>query len=168
MQLFSVRALCVLLKQPDLLFRTSSATLSPTDTMRIPESFSHQQFVRALQHEAASCATPGCPGPVESEELSQGTDRVKTYAFHCTKCGWQERIAGSGQSQSSWPTWDEATLLDMAYEHLMHQPAFCQIDGTPVVFTSMPNPRRKARYRLSCFYCGRQAEMDWPPPEARR
>ena len=45
--------------------------------------------------------------------------------------------------------------------------SFCPNDGTPVVFTSLPNPRRKGRYRLSCYYCGRQAEMDWPPPEAR-
>jgi hypothetical protein len=32
----------------------------------------------------------------------------------------------------------------------------------------MPNPRRKARYRLSCFYCGRHAELNWPPAEAKR
>ena len=41
-------------------------------------------------------------------------------------------------------------------------------EKSDVVFTSLPNPRRRARYRISCFYCGRQAEMDWPPPEAKR
>lgn len=44
----------------------------------------------------------------------------------------------------------------------------CPRDGTPVVFTSLPNPRRRARYRVACYYCGRQVEMDWPPPESRR
>ena len=55
----------------------------------------------------------------------------------------------------------------MADEHLMHQQPICPYDRTPVVFTSLQNPRRKARYRLSCFYCGRQAEIDWPPPRGR-
>src|SRR3989454_5307419 len=54
------------------------------------------------------------------------------------------------------------------YTTLFRSPAFCPFDHTPIVFISLPNPRRKARYRLACFYCGRQAEMDWPPPEARR
>jgi hypothetical protein len=36
-------------------------------------------------------------------------------------------------------------------------------DDTPITFTSMPNPRRS----LSCFYCGRHAELNWPPPEAK-
>jgi hypothetical protein len=31
----------------------------------------------------------------------------------------------------------------------------------------LPNPRRKARYRISCFFCGRQTELDWPPPDAK-
>jgi hypothetical protein len=66
------------------------------------------------------------------------------------------------------PQWDDASLLMMADEHLMHQQPLCPFDETPVVFTSLPNPRRRARYRISCFYCGRQAEMDWPPPEAKR
>ena len=125
----------------------------------------NQQFVRALQHEPVSCATPGCPGPVETRDLSQLHDRVKTFELKCEKCGKEDRLTGREQLT---PPWEEEDLLDMAYEHLMHQPAFCPSDGTPVVFTSMPNPRRKARYRLSCFYCGRQAEMDWPPPESRR
>lgn len=125
----------------------------------------HQQFVQALQHEPVSCAKPGCPGPVETQDLSQLRDRVKTFELQCETCGRQDRLTGREQLT---PPWDEEDLLDMAYEHLMHQPAFCPVDGTPVVFTSLPNPRRKARYRLSCFYCGRQAEMDWPPPESRR
>ena len=129
------------------------------------ETDSHQQFVRALQHEPVACMTPGCPGPVETEELSQGRDRVKVFRLHCTRCGQQQQISGSGACE---PPWDDGTLFEMAYEHLMHQPAVCPFDATPVVFTSLPNPRRKARYRLSCFYCGRSAEMDWPPLEARR
>ena len=44
---------------------------------------------------------------------------------------------------------------------------FCA-DDTPITFISMPNPRRKARYRLLCYYCGRHTEMNWPPPEAKR
>jgi hypothetical protein len=56
----------------------------------------------------------------------------------------------------------------MADEHLMHQQPTCPFDETPVVFHSLPNPRRRARYRLACFFCGRQADMDWPPPESRR
>jgi hypothetical protein len=56
----------------------------------------------------------------------------------------------------------------MAELHLLHEQPICPFDDTPITFTSMPNPRRKARYRLSCYYCGRHAEMNWPPPEAKR
>jgi len=125
----------------------------------------HQQFVHALQHEPLACATAGCPGPVEVHDLSQVHDRVKVFEARCQKCGQQTRLSGREQAN---PPWDDAAVLVMADEHLMHQQPSCPFDGTPVVFTSMPNPRRKAKYRLSCFYCGRQAEMDWPPPEARR
>lgn len=124
-----------------------------------------QQFVKALQGEPLPCAKPGCPGPVETTDRSEFHGRVKTFGLHCTQCGWEARLAGREELT---PPWDEDSLLEMAYEHLMHQPAVCPVDGTPVVFTSLPNPQRKARYRLSCFYCGRQAEMDWPPPESRR
>jgi hypothetical protein len=55
----------------------------------------------------------------------------------------------------------------MSEVHLLHEQPSCPFDDTPITFTSMPNPRRKARYRLSCFYCGRHAEMNWPPPEAK-
>jgi len=125
----------------------------------------HQQFVGALQREAVPCGRPGCPGPVEVSDLSQPHDRVKTFALRCQRCGWQTRVSGLEQVT---PPWDEASLLVMADEHLMHQQPNCPYDGTPVVFTSLPNPRRRARYRISCFYCGRHAEMDWPPAEARR
>src|SRR3989454_2840448 len=111
-----------------------------------------------------TCALP-ISGPVRATDLSQVHDRVKTFQFSCERCGWQDRVAGREELS---PPWDEASLQEIAYEHLMHLPAFCPFDHTPIVFISLPNPRRKARYRLSCFYCGRQAEMDWPPPEARR
>lgn len=122
-------------------------------------------FVKALQGNALSCATPGCAGPIEVEDLSRAHALVKTFQLTCARCGWQTRI--SGRKQLS-PSWDDAALLLMADEHLMHQQPCCPYDGTPVVFTSLPNPRRRARYRISCFYCGRRAEMDWPPPESRR
>ncbi|MGH7233043.1 MAG: hypothetical protein ACREJU_17050 [Nitrospiraceae bacterium] len=126
---------------------------------------SHNSFVRALQHEPIPCATSGCRGPVDIVDLSQFRDRVKMFELTCQSCGWCTRLTGC---ESLSPPWDDASLLVMADEHLMHQQPMCPHDDTPVVFTSLPNPRRKARYRLSCFYCGRQAEMDWPPPESRR
>jgi len=125
----------------------------------------HPDFVRALQHETIACETPGCPGPLDVTDLSQTRDRVKTFGLHCPHCGAERRLGGR---ENHGAPWDEAALLIMADEHLMHQQPLCPFDGTPVVFTSMPNPRRRARYRLSCFYCGRQSEMDWPPPESRR
>jgi len=125
----------------------------------------HEQFVRALQHEPVPCGRPGCPGPVEFLDLSQSYDRVKSFQCRCQTCGWTARLEGS---ETQTPPWDDASLLMMAEEHMLHQQAICPFDDTPVVFTSLPNPRRRARYRLSCFYCGRQAEMDWPPPEAKR
>jgi hypothetical protein len=56
----------------------------------------------------------------------------------------------------------------MAEVHLLHDQPTCPFDDTPITFISMPNPRRKARYRLLCYYCGRHTEMNWPPPEAKR
>jgi hypothetical protein len=125
----------------------------------------HRQFVSALQHEPVGCGQPGCPGPVDIVDLSHTRDRLKAFDARCRQCGWHARLAGKEQLL---PPWDEALLLMMADEHLMHQQPACPFDDTPVVFTSLPNPRRRARYRLSCFYCGRQADMDWPPPEAKR
>jgi hypothetical protein len=129
------------------------------------EQIAHRRFVRALHHEALTCATPKCPGPIETTDLSQHRDRVKVFEAKCQACGWQARLAGQEEST---PPWDEATLLMMADEHLMHQQPLCPFDDTPVLFHSLPNPRRKAKYRLSCFYCGRQADINWPPPEAKR
>ena len=133
--------------------------------MSTGQSVSHQHFVLALQREPIPCGTPGCSGPVETTDRSRLQDRVKTFEVTCQRCGWQERLSGHEQVT---PPWDEAALLVMAEEHLMHQQPCCPFDGTPVIFTSMPNPRRRARYRVSCVYCGRCAEMDWPPPESRR
>ncbi|TAJ23094.1 MAG: hypothetical protein EPO64_11990 [Nitrospirae bacterium] len=129
------------------------------------QQVAHREFVHALQHEPIACHAVGCPGPVETSDLSQVRDRVKTFGLRCQRCGWEGRLTGREQLS---PPWGEAALLSMAHEHLMHQQPSCPYDGTPVVFTSLPNPRRRARYRLSCFYCGRRAEMDWPPPEARQ
>ena len=125
----------------------------------------HDQFVAALQHEPVPCGKPGCAGPVETLDLSQSYDRVKTFQCRCQSCGWSARLQGRGPQE---PPWDEGSLIAMAEAHMLHQQAFCPFDDTPIVFTSLPNPRRRARYRLSCFFCGRQTDMDWPPPEAKR
>ncbi|MFO0729733.1 MAG: hypothetical protein U0361_01815 [Nitrospiraceae bacterium] len=133
--------------------------------MPIDQQRNHELFIKALQHEPIHCGQTGCPGPVETADLSQTRDRVKTFEARCQRCGWHRRIDGHEQLS---PAWDDASVLMMADEHLMHQQPFCPFDQTPVVFISMPNPRRKAKYRAACFYCGRQTEMDWPPPEAKR
>jgi hypothetical protein len=125
----------------------------------------HDRFIRALQHDQLICGRPECGGRVEITDLSQSYDRVKTYQLTCPVCGWLGRVSGHLAPE---PPWDNAALLEMAEEHLLHQQPLCPNDRTPVVFTSLPNPRRKARYRLSCYWCGRQADIDWPPPEARR
>jgi len=125
----------------------------------------HRLFVRALQHEAIGCERIGCPGPVEAVDQSQTRDRVKTFHLQCEHCGWHTSLTGQEQLT---PPWDNAALELMADEHLMHQQPVCPFDETPVVFISMPNPRRKAKYRVACFYCGRHIVMDWPPPESKR
>ena len=122
-------------------------------------------FSKALQKESLACSRAGCQGQLEIQDLSQAHDRLKTFGLRCQGCGWQGQVSGCEQLI---PPWDDTALLDMAYEHLMHQPAFCPFDGVTVVFTSLPNPRRRARYRISCYYCGRQAEVDWPPQDVRR
>lgn len=122
-------------------------------------------FLKALQKDPLQCPRPACGGPVEVLDVSHLHNRVKTFGLSCERCDWKDRVTGTEQLI---PPWDETVLLDMAYEHLMHQPAVCSYDGMTVVFTSLPNPRRRARYRVSCYYCGRQAEMDWPPQEFRR
>ncbi len=125
----------------------------------------HDLFVRALQHEPLPCSRPQCPGPVQATDASQVHDRVKRFHLHCEHCDDNSELGGTEQLT---PPWDDASLLVMADEHLMHQQPTCPFDGTPVVFHSLPNPRRRARYRLACFFCGRSAVMDWPPAESRR
>jgi hypothetical protein len=77
----------------------------------------HVLFVKALQHEAVPCENSGCPGPVDATDLSRLHDRVKTFQLRCERCGWQSRL--SGREEMS-PPWDDASLLMMADEHLMH------------------------------------------------
>ena len=125
----------------------------------------HRLFMRALQHETITCERADCLGSVEAVDQSQTRDRVKTFELHCEHCGWRANVTGREQLT---PPWDNAALELMADEHLMHQQPVCPFDETPVVFISMPNPRRKAKYRVACFYCGRHTEMDWPPPESKR
>ncbi|HQY59702.1 MAG: hypothetical protein KA240_08365 [Nitrospira sp.] len=125
----------------------------------------HRLFVLALQHEAIACGRDGCPGPVEVTDQSQTRDRIKTFDLRCERCNWHHTVAGHEQLA---PPWDNATLELMADNHLMHQQPVCPFDETPVVFISMPNPRRKAKYRVVCFYCGREMVMDWPPSESKR
>lgn len=141
--------------------------------MATGERLAHQRFVKALQGESLSCDGAGpsaelgasCSGLMEATDTSQLTDRVKTFDLRCPLCGRMEHLTGQEEPH---PPWDDAALLLMADEHLMHQQPTCPNDGTPVVFTSLPNPRRRARYRISCYYCGRQMDLDWPPPESRR
>ena len=129
------------------------------------ERMAHRRFVQALQHEHLVCIKPDCGGPMDVVDLTPHHAHIKTYEATCERCGATEQI--TGQEQSS-PPWDIASITMMAEVHLLHDQPACPFDGTPITFTSMPNPRRKARYRLSCFYCGRHSEMNWPPPEAKR
>lgn len=122
-------------------------------------------FIQALHKQPVSCGTPHCGGAVTTEELSQGTDRVKTFSFQCETCQWHETISGHKQVD---PPWDHSSLLEITEEHLLHVEPVCPYDQAPVHFQSLPNPRRRARYRITCFYCGRQEELDWPPEEAKR
>ena len=95
-------------------------------------------------------------------DQSRTRDRVKTFDVHCESCGWRSTVTGE---EALTPPWDNAALELMADEHLLHQQPVCPFDETPVVFISMPNPRRKAKYRVACFCCGRQTDMDWPRRE---
>ena len=122
-------------------------------------------FIQALHKQAVSCGTPNCQGPVSVEDVSQVADRVKTFVFRCEICHWEERISGDLQED---PPWDEGSLMEITEEHLLHLEPVCPYDQTPVHFQSLPNPRRRARYRILCYYCGRQEELDWPPEEAKR
>lgn len=117
-------------------------------------------FIKALRHEPMTCSRGACSGRVDCTEVSLPQARVKTYRLRCDVCGWEERVRGREEAASQW---EEAELQTIIDEHLLHLQPECPYDQSPVVFTSLPNPRRKAMYRISCFYCGRQVEMDWPP-----
>ena len=129
------------------------------------ERTAHARFVKALQHEHLTCAQPGCGGAMDVTDHTPHNARTKTYEAQCERCHVTEKITGEEQTS---PPWDGASITMMAEVHLLHEQPTCPFDDTPITFTSMPNPRRKARYRLSCFYCGRHAELNWPPPEAKR
>ena len=124
----------------------------------------HRRFLQVLQGEHLTCLKVGCNGPMDVEDVTPTKARVKTYAARCTRCQVIESIAGREQTI---PPWDVGSITMMAEAHLLHDQPACPFDNTPITFTSLPNPRRKARYRLSCAYCGRETEMDWPPPEAK-
>ncbi|SLM46603.1 conserved protein of unknown function [Nitrospira japonica] len=130
-----------------------------------PERAAHRRFVQALQHEHLICTRPDCGGPMDVVDLTVHHAAVKTYQAECERCHAVEHITGKVDTH---PSWDIASITLMAEMHLLHDQPVCPFDDTPITFTSMPNPRRKARYRLSCYYCGRHTEMNWPPPEAKR
>lgn len=122
-------------------------------------------FIQALHKQHVSCGTASCPGPVSVEDASPMAAPVKTFVFRCESCDWEERIMGDRQEQ---PPWDEGSLMEITEEHLLHLEPVCPFDQAPLHFQSLPNPRRRARYRINCPYCGRQEELDWPPEEAKR
>jgi len=129
------------------------------------ERQARRRFVQALQHERLSCSSPGCGGAMDVVDHTPHSARTKTYEATCERCHTVEKITGKDNQQ---PPWDLASITMMAEVHLLHEQPTCPYDDTPITFISLPNPRRKARYRLQCFYCGRHAEMNWPPPEAKR
>ena len=129
------------------------------------ERTAHARFVKALQQEHLTCAQPGCGGAMDIADHTLNNAHIKTYEAKFERCHITEQIKGVEQPT---PPWDVASFTIMAELHLLHEQPICPFDDTPITFTSMPNPRRKARYRLSCYYCGRHAEMNWPPPEAKR
>ena len=121
-------------------------------------------FIKALQHEPIACPTSSCPGQVECVEVSHPQDRVKTFHVRCILCGWEDHVRG--YEELSRP-WDAAELEAIIDEHLLHLQPICPHDASPIIFTSLPNPRRKARYRISCYFCGCQVEVDWPPQSTK-
>lgn len=122
-------------------------------------------FIRALKKQSISCSRKNCSGMALIEELSQSTDRVKTFSLQCEQCGHQDIIRGNMAVE---PPWDEGSMMEIMEEHLLHLEPVCPYDHSPLHFHSLPNPRRKAKYRVSCFYCGREEVIDWPPEEAKR
>ena len=129
------------------------------------ERIAHGRFVQALQHEHLTCAQSGCGGAMDVADHTPHNGRIKSYEAKCERCHATETITGVEQAS---PSWDIASITMMAEVHLLHEQPTCPFDDTPITFISLPNPRRKARYRLLCFYCGRHTEMNWPPPEAKR
>ncbi len=117
-------------------------------------------FIKALRHEPITCLQGACPGHVDCTEVSHPHARVKSYRLRCDTCGWEERVRGQEETASQWDGGELQAIID---DHLLHLQPVCPYDRAPVVFTSLPSPRRKARYRIACFYCGRQVEIDWPP-----
>ena len=121
-------------------------------------------FIKAVQHEPITCPASNCAGYVECIDVSQAHDRIKTFHLHCLICGREENIQGH---EDHGIPWNEAELQAIIDEHLLHLQPICPFDQSPVIFTSLPNPRRRARYRIACYYCGRRVEMDWPPQESK-
>ena len=122
-------------------------------------------FVHALHKQPVRCQNPGCSGLVEVADISQPANRVKTFQLQCGTCHEVKTMTGCLQVD---PPWDEGSLMEIMEEHLLHLEPVCPYDQAPVEFYSLPNPRRRARYRITCWYCGRQEELDWPPEEAKR
>ena len=112
------------------------------------ERIAHGRFVKALQHEHLTCAQPGCGGAMDVADHTLHNAHIKTYEAECERCHVKEQITGVEQTS---PPWDVASFTMMAELHLLHEQPICPFDDTPITFTSMPNPRRKARYRLSCY-----------------
>ena len=122
-------------------------------------------FIQALHKQSVSCEGRDCTSAVEVTDTSQKTDRVKSFKLQCGSCHWEQTISGRLQLE---PPWDEGSLMEITEEHLLHLEPVCPYDQAPIQFHSLPNPRRRARYRITCWYCGRQEELDWPPEEAKR
>ncbi len=122
-------------------------------------------FVKALRKQPVTCGMPKCSGSVEVTDISQNADRVKNFRLQCNTSHWEDIITGCPQLE---PPWDEGSLMEIMEEHLLHLEPVCPYDQVPVYFYSLPRPSRRARYRMTCYYCGRQEELDWPPEEAKR
>src|SRR5262249_27278598 len=129
------------------------------------ERIAHGRFVKVLQHEHITCLKPGCGGARDVADHTPHNAHIKSYEATSERCPVKEKNTGI---EKTTPPRDVAPFTIKTGLHLPHEQPVSPLDDTPITFPSMPNPRRKARYRLSCFYCGRHAEMNWPPPEAKR
>ncbi len=133
------------------------------DVMNMPKA--PAAFIQALHKQPVSCESPDCACSVEVTDISQRADRVKSFRLRCNACQWEDIMTGCPQVD---PPWDEGSLMEITEEHMLHLEPVCPYDKAPLDFHSLPNPRRRARYRITCYYCGRQEELDWPPEEAKR